>query len=590
MTDIILELKDKKIDERDNKVLRNCAGRKPYLFYTVFMVWSLALAWFSPRLINAALESANGPVSAFALWYFVLFIAVAWLYGIYNIFIVLFALITKFIKQKQLPVTKTINPEVAILYTTCNDFSECSAQSCINLDYPNYTLYILDDSTDSTYINRINNFASNKENVSIIRRKTKNGFKAGNLNHALSSIVKQSFFVIADADEILPRDFLTKLVPQIENDPACGFIQANHVCSTRGSLLQKDMRKGIDIHWKWYQPLRNLFGFVMFLGHGAILRRQCWDEVGGFPEVVSEDLAYAIAIREKGYYGRFEKDVVCLEEFPESVRSFRVRHVKWTRGTCEFLHHYTTSLIKSPKISWTEKLDILFPTANLPLTFFFFIFMIMTAIILPVSIGERSVLTVETLFGQAYLPVILMPDAMNKLYSWDFYAITVITILGPILCFILAMWKTPLTLLKFLANSTALYATLSPLTSLCVIGYVFTRKARFLVTANQSDMTSIKSKSFWCETHPDSPEVRTFEILSAILFFCGALISFQIALLGLAIGYAFITMMHQTDWRTIPGAEFIAWLPFSFIAISILLGGMGVIGVQPVFFGFGFHF
>ena len=32
---------------------------------------------------------------------------------------------------------------------------------------------------------------------------------------------------------------------------------------------QNHLGAGIDIHWEWYQPLRNDFGFVMFLGHGA---------------------------------------------------------------------------------------------------------------------------------------------------------------------------------------------------------------------------------------------------------------------------------------------------------------------------------
>ena len=49
----------------------------------------------------------------------------------------------------------------------------------------------------------------------------------------------------------------------------------------------------------------------MFLGHGAVLRRRCWGVVGGFPEIVSEDLAYAIRIREHGWRGYFVKDVVC---------------------------------------------------------------------------------------------------------------------------------------------------------------------------------------------------------------------------------------------------------------------------------------
>ena len=593
MSEVALKLQSKNSGYANaNKKIRTIANRKPHLFITVFVTWGLALIWFLPRLVYAATESANGLLSQFALWYFVVFITIAWLYGIYNIAIVLFAAFTR--NRNTVTIerrgSKLASPSVAVLYTTCNDFSEASALSCLNLDYENYVVYILDDSSDKDYIHRIDTFAQSKNNIIVIRRPNKTGFKAGNLNYALKHIVTQPYFVIADADEILPRNFLCRLVPQMEQDPNCGFIQANHCCSTRGSKLQKDMRKGIDIHWKWYQPLRNLFGFVMFLGHGAILRRSCWERVNGFPEVVSEDLAYAIAIREQGYYGRFEKDVTCLEEFPETVRSFRVRHVKWTRGTCEFLHHYTLKLLRSPRISWTEKLDILFPTANLPLTFFFFVFMIMTAIILPMTIGERSVLTVETVFGHALIPVVLMPEAMTALYTADFFTITIATILGPILCFILAMWKTPIKLLRFLANSTALYATLSPLSSICVLGYLFTRKARFLVTANQSDLSFKKTRSFWSETHPDSVEVRSFEIFSALVFFAGALISFQIALFGLAIGYAFLAIMHSTDWRTIPGAQFITWLPFTFIAASIGLGGLGIFGVQPVFFGFGFHF
>ena len=78
------------------------------------------------------------------------------------------------------------------------------------------------------------------------------------------------------------------------------------------------------------------------------------------------------------------------------MRAFRIRHVKWTRGTCEFLHRFLPRLLRSKNISLPEKLDIIFPTANLPLTMFFFVFMIMTSIVLPLSIGERATLTIET--------------------------------------------------------------------------------------------------------------------------------------------------------------------------------------------------
>jgi hypothetical protein len=87
---------------------------------------------------------------------------------------------------------------------------------------------------------------------------------------------------------------------------------------------------------------------------------------------------------------RLAADVVCLESFPDSVRSFRVRHVKWTRGTCEFLRRYLWRLVRSRCMSRTEKLDILFPTLNLPLTVFFFGFVLVTSIALPLVGALRT--------------------------------------------------------------------------------------------------------------------------------------------------------------------------------------------------------
>jgi len=570
------------------RAIRRAANRSPLMFVTLLLAWGAALVWFGPRLVQA-LDAAEGPISSFALHYFVIFIPIAWLYGLYNLSVVAFALLHRLLGERKQPAAAAaaIDTPVAVLYTTCNDFVETSAMSCARLDYPEYRVYVLDDSSDADTKRRIDRFAERFAHVEVIRRKDRQGFKAGNLNYALQHVVTEPLFVIADSDEILPRDFLKTLVPRINADPQCGFIQANHRCLQRGTKLQRDMCHGVDVHWKWYQPLRNRFGFVMFLGHGALLRRSCWQKVGGFPEVVSEDLAYAIAIREQGYYGTFAGDVTCFEEFPETVRSFRVRHVKWTRGTCEFLHRYGLDLLRSRRMSWSEKLDILFPTANLPVTLFFFAYMVLAAIVLPLAIGQQQILTIETFRGSLEVPVLLMPPAMNVLYTWDFFLITVCALVSPILCFILEMWRTPVKLVRFLMHSTALYAALAPLSTISVLGYAFTREARFLVTGDTQDRQ--KAGNVWADTHPDSTTVQRFEWLAATVFAFGALASFQIALFGIAVAYGLISVMHSSDWGK-PGLQTIAWIPFSLIATGLALGGMGLFGMQPVFFGFGFHF
>lgn len=195
-------------DTPSAKSIRRIAGRKPHLFVTVFLVWGLLLVWFLPRLVSV-LDASETLLSTLALAYFVLFVPVAWLYGIYNIAVIAFAAIhrrsshaVKLDTQMHVPTTP-----VAVLYTTCNDFVEMSALSCVELDYHRFRVYILDDSSQQEYIDRIDTFAAQlKGKVRVIRRSDRQGFKAGNLNHALNRFVREPLFVIADADEVLPRD------------------------------------------------------------------------------------------------------------------------------------------------------------------------------------------------------------------------------------------------------------------------------------------------------------------------------------------------------------------------------------------------
>jgi len=580
------------------------AGRKPYLFIFVFAIWGLLLIWFHPRLVSILEDSAN-TFQWLSLGYFIIFVEIAWLYGVYNISIVLFSIIDRAIPANEFVYDKYAEMpavRVAVLYTTCNDFIEESALSCIKLDYKKFKLYILDDSSNEEYKLKIDTFAKiYGDKVQVIRRKHRTGYKAGNLNNALAKYVTEPLFAIVDADEILPPDFLRRMVPRLVSDKHCGFVQANHVCiKGEDNKLKKDMYLGVDIHWKWYQPLRNRFGFVMFLGHGALLKASCWKQINGFPEIVSEDLAYAIAIREHGYYGTFARDVVCKEDFPETVRAFRIRHIKWTRGTCEFLSHCMSGLVRSRNISLVEKLDILFPTINLPMTLFFFIFMVNSGIVMPLVMGTHQDVTFVISGVEYAFPMITLPDLFTKLYHWDFFTVTVITIIAPVLCFIFELHRQGRRLYTFLCHSTALYATLSPMTTVAVVGYMLTGKARFLVTGDKDNngiAPDIKSKigtlqkltQFFSETHPDHRGLRSAEFITGLFFLSVAIFTLQIAFIGLAIGFMLMPFMHSHGWEH-PIAKILVWLPFSLILVGIGMGGMGVLGIYPVMFGYGFHF
>lgn len=582
----------------------------PALYITIFSAWLFAVVWFQPRLWEL-LAMASNTVGLITLGGFIFFINFAWLYGIYNASIVVFSLWYRCFGRK--PETFVVDicsvlPPVAILYTTYNDFVERSAISCVNQDYPSFTVYLLDDSTDPESMAEVDRFASRfSDRVRVVRRDDRVGFKAGNLNNCLRTVAKEKYYAIADADEVLPENFLTKLVPMMELDAQCGFVQANHRANPDApTKLARSLGVGIDIHWSWYQPLRNDFGFVMFLGHGALLRRSCWEEIGGFPNIVSEDLGYAIEIREKGYRGGFAEDVVCFEDFPETVRAFRIRHMKWTRGTCEFLAKRLGWLIRAKNISWTEKLDIIFPTFNLPLTLLYLLFMLNANVFLPLLFGEIRYVTVVIGDYRAVLPSVTLNQGFSVIHSADFALITLMTFFSPVLCFILALFFKPLRLFKFLCHSTSLYAALSPLSSIGVVSYLISGKATFLVTgdANQTVSANIARtdthSSLWgrvsdaigkltSRSHPDQLLVQSLEIGIGLALAALSVFSVQISLFGLSMAFLLMPVMHRLGWenKAISG---LVYVPFILIIAGIGLAGLSMYGMQSVFFGYGFHF
>ncbi|MBL7795349.1 MAG: glycosyltransferase [Saprospiraceae bacterium] len=600
--------------ETHRTAARQMAGSpKPTLYIAVFSIWILALVWFQPRLLMLLDMAYNWP-SSLALWLFIGFIDFAWLYGVYNVAIVGFAVFYQLRRKyapapvATIPHDSGIFPPVAILYTTCNDFVEESVLSCVRQDYPDFKVYLLDDSSDAHFKSLVDNFAARyPERTVVVRRPDRKAFKAGNMNHALEYLATQEpYFAIADADEILPPDFLSKLVPVMENDPTCGFVQANHRANPHSaSPLAKSLGVGIDIHWKWYQPLRNDYGFVMFLGHGALLRRKCWEEIGGFPDIVSEDLGFAIHVREKGYRGRFVEEVVCYEDFPDTVRAFRIRHMKWTRGTSEFLRRKMGWLLRAKNISWTEKLDVLFPTLNLPLTLLYFLFMLNANLALPLFFSYAQDLTFVVGSHEFLIPILVLNPGFEVIYDWDFFAITLLTFFAPVLSFVLALAHRPLKLFRFLSHSTALYAALSPLSSIGVLAYMISGKAFFLVTGdtNQKEYRAENTGKKWpglngfrnswqqflAKSHPDTKLVQGFEIGAGLLFMCLAMLMFQISFFGLCLAFLLLPLMHHLPWNH-RFVKVAVYVPFVLIMFGVLLSGLSVFGMKAVFFGYGFHF
>lgn len=271
--------------------------------------------------------------------------------------------------------------QVAMVYCTYNDFNADSLERSMQQNYPMHAVVILDDSTDDTYKREIDEFAQ-RHKIEVVRRADHIGFKAGNLNNYLSQ-ADYDFFVILDSDEIVPSNFITRCLDYFAYYPNAGIVQANHVATRNRNKFMRLFAIGVNSHWPTYQTAKHYYGFLSLLGHGAMVRRDCYFAAGGFPHLVAEDLCMSIEARSKGLYTAFAPDIMCEEEYPIDYLAFKKRHSKWTQGNMEFIKKYTWRILRS-RMTWYEKLDIILFTYSLPLSAFFALYVIINVVVLPV--------------------------------------------------------------------------------------------------------------------------------------------------------------------------------------------------------------
>lgn len=319
--------------------------------------------------------------------------------------------------RRQLPPVRgsTDMPRVALLYVTCNDFSEESLTASICQDYWNYEVVILDDSSKPEYIEEVTRYAEARR-IPVVRRPDRKGFKAGNLNNFLRRAGHHyDFFVIVDSDEILPAYFINRALDYFAADPGTGIVQANHIATRNRTPFMRMFAPGVDSHFPAYQLVKAHAGFLSLLGHGAMVSMACYQAAGGFPEIVAEDIGFAIDALAKGRYRcDFAADITCAEEFPPDFLAFKKRHRRWTEGNMEFMRKYTRTIFFGRGLAWYDRLDIVLFAYGLPLAAVFSLYVLVNAVLFPL-IGFRFHYPLWMLVPTV---VCLFAPMLNDMMAW----------------------------------------------------------------------------------------------------------------------------------------------------------------------------
>ena len=464
------------------KQRRDAMKKNPALYVTMLLVWTVltAFLWinFLPKIIDVPFRGGRAvsmgvQIGARVLLTFNgIFISYFWLNGVKDfLYVIWYYIFRKRMLQRYHSVIDTdvsgAKDKVLMVYCTCNDFDGKSLEESRKQTYPYVTTVILDDSTAEEYKKAVDDFAQ-KHGIKVVRRNDRVGFKAGNINHYLMGEECKNegygYYVILDSDEILPPDYVYESLKFFYARKNVGIVQANHVSDRNRNFFMKLFHVGVNSHWPTYQTMKHFYGFSTMLGHGAMLKRECYEQAGGFPPLVAEDLCLSIEARSAGYYVAFAPNIVCREEYPIDYVAFKKRHSKWTQGNLEFIKKYTGRIARA-NMKWFEKMDIVLFTYNLPLTavFAFFIFAnLMIAPLLHIDLGAAYAtwMIVPTI-------IFFFSPMLNDFITWAFRL-------------------NPLRTLVYTVSVVMLYGSMLTTSLISAMMGIFGKKARFIVTPKSS--------------------------------------------------------------------------------------------------------
>jgi len=298
------------------------------VFFTVFGIFYVALTCFSFFLTSSVLPDINIP-------YFL----VLCVFNISLSFSITQNMLSMCYGIKEPPKLKSLptKPMVAVLYTTRDDVNEDCLRDLRKQRYGFIDIFVLDDSLMEESKAIIDTYS--KDYV-IIRRDTRRGKKAGNLNNWLRLYGhKYPFFVILDNDSLIGTDFVERMLHYAlhpQNFGTAAFqavIEIKNPASHFTEAFNCEKRKGNRIALSLY----NRLGFYFGWGHNVMYRTDAVLKNGMFNEsFVGEDIELGLRLLERGYELEIV-DILSHEGFNDNILKYSIREGRICQSNLQVL-------------------------------------------------------------------------------------------------------------------------------------------------------------------------------------------------------------------------------------------------------------
>ncbi|MBI5460498.1 response regulator [Methanobacterium sp.] len=280
--------------------------------------------------------------------------------AIYNLFIVTVSL------KKPSPPLGVELPFISILIPAHNE--EFTIERCVRslaeLDYNkdgkrNYEIIVINDGSSDETGQVLSPLKKEFDFLHIVTRKPpRAGRGKGYVLNDGVRICRGDVIAVFDADARLESNFLSKIIPYLDDDGVAGVQARVRMYNADRNLLTRMQEVEFSIFGNVILRARDIMGKSGFLGgNGQLTRKKFVEDIEGWDGfAVTEDLNMSIKLILDGHKIRYCPEAVVWQEAVPQWKPFFRQRVRWATGNLETLFVYLAPIIDA-KIPLYKKID-----------------------------------------------------------------------------------------------------------------------------------------------------------------------------------------------------------------------------------------
>jgi len=239
------------------------------------------------------------------------------------------------------------HPKVSVVVPAYNEEKVIvkTVRSILRSDYDNFDVIVVDDgSKDNTFDIAEQKF-SDDPRVRVLQT-PRNGGKSKALNYGIK-LAKSSFIVAIDADTILKKDAIAKLMNKFTNKNVAAVAGNAKVGNRRNIMTRWQALEYITSQNMDRRAQDVINGITVVPGAIGAWRRAAVLKAGGFTnETLAEDADLTLKLLRRGYRITYENEAIAYTEAPDTVRTFLKQRFRWMFGTLQVVWKHKDTLFR----------------------------------------------------------------------------------------------------------------------------------------------------------------------------------------------------------------------------------------------------